>query len=299
MKTPLTIANLNEDLDLFDESNWDFFDVATGDLNYEFYQDTFDLEFQKTQIGDYLKILYAFLGVVIFGVVFILGTMFINDYDTSDNYNDTLKLASVEEKEVKLKRVEGEYLDAKVIIPVSKIFSNYFGVLRQKEDFSYLDNYCLNSSAFGDLYESYTSKVEYSYDTNDCYARIFKEVASSCGIEQINDIVLKDGIYYCYMDLNVPSSDDIHEYIYNYSYNFTKYFQTAEVNEANIVKYLLQLTEISKLPTTSKEFCIQVVNDNGVWKIKDDSFLSTQCRTVYSAAIDNIANILGVGKIRK
>ena len=157
-----------------------------------------------------------------------------------DEYEDVIivGLDNMMQRNERVAYVEGSLCDDNVIIEASSLCSDYFNVLNSESSYNYLDTLCLNKSDFNTVYQNYVSNMNYSYDINDCYARLLRYFGSYCRLNKIQKVIYKDGTYYCYMAMTVPSQDDIQGYIRLYSYNFTKHFTITDINEGNIVRYL-------------------------------------------------------------
>ena len=74
--------------------------------------------------------------------------------------------------------------------------------------------------------------------------------------------------------------------------NSTDYFTKNKIKEQNIVKFLLDNMQTNPLPCSEQEFQIRLKNDNGVFKILDDSFITSNCIDAYNDAITQITYIL-------
>lgn len=292
------IANLDEELDLFTEDEWNFSKVTVHDTNYQFFDDTYDLEFRKTNAIDILKVLLVILAVVLVLIYIVILYRKLSYIEDDNSASALANVLTVEQKTLSLDRIKGVESTSETTIEISKTLSRYFTILKTKDSLSSLDALCVSESHFSSAYNSYVHSMEYAYDTYDCYARILREVASCYSINRVNTVIEKDGVYYCYVELNAPSSNDINNYVYGYSYNFTKHFNSVDINEANIVRYVLDLTEISNIPCSTSEYCIEMVKcQDGVYRIKDDSALAIKCIGTYSLIVNSISKILGGSSI--
>lgn len=292
VRTHEDILNLDEELALFEEDSWDFYDPVINHVqNYEYFNDIRDTEFVKEHrvlkrvaLGTALICTYA-VGVF----VLLLKTGAIgNDlsYESAKKIDSTLVQQNIIYE-------TGVSCNSADIISASQTLASYFKVLRDKTGYIRLNDLCSGTSKFNDTYSNYLNKSQYSFDSFDCYARLLSEFGSFCNISKINKLIERDGNYYCYASISMPSAQDAYEYVYLYQYSFTKHFSADEVNEANVVRYLLDLTNSSAVPCTTSEYCIVMEKKNGVLLIKDDFVITNQCMQSYSTSIGQIISILG------
>lgn len=292
VRSKTEIANLDEELNLFDEDEWDFFQtLQPQDKNYEYFNDIMDKEFKKSIIPDYIKsaLIVSFISISCLVVVIIFfvqyGLVLDTDYEATKGISSTGKST--------INYVDGKECSSEDLVEASKTLAGYFGVLRNKSGYNTLDMYCKDSSVFKSMYNMYLNQMKTSYDTNDCYARLLSAFGSYCTVNNIDKLIEKDGKYYCYVVLNMPSQDDIYEYVYLYQYNFTKHFMSTDATEGNIIRYLFDLTEISAIPCTPQEICLELEKDgNGEFKIISDSIIVDNCVISYTNAINRIVSIL-------
>lgn len=283
-----SIKSLDDDLNLFDDNEWDFiYSLDDTSENFEYFNDMRDLE--STDI----KGMVLRLSLVIC-LVLVTSIMVVNKSGVFD-FSDYNKVANINSEESKLVQnyIDGEDCSNEDLVIISDILNNYFDCLRSESDYSNMYYYCLSTSTFADTYNSFVNKIEYSYDTNDCYARALRKFGSLCSVGKINKVVVKDNVYYCYTDLQVPTSSDVNSYIRLYSYNILKYFNTKDINEKNIVKFILDISEDSPIPSSSNEYCIKFTKSTtGDIKLYDDSEITKICISLYTDSIISITNIL-------
>ena len=289
------VQSLDDELNLFEEDNWDFMAVLDNhDTNYEYFNDIRDTDFDKKSSSVTLKSLAPMICVAAFLLVAGFVTMkAVGVFDSNEDYQSVANTVTVKDS-VSLQRVEGKQADSSELIDISKVLQTYFDVLRSESDYTQLNDYCKNSSTFSSTYYTCTDKVVSLYDNNDCYARALREFGSFCSVGKVNEVIVKDNIYYCYVNLNIPSSNDIYEYIYLYSYNMTKFFNMNDLTEANMVKYLLETTAENPISCTQTEYCLKFVKtQDGSFKIVDDSSITSICTDAYTNAISQMSSILG------
>lgn len=286
------IKTLDDELNLFEETDWDFLSVVDRhDTNFEYFNDIRDTDFDKRHKFDLKGTI-----IPVFSLIVLLGTcifMVISTgvFDKTD-YNSVLNIQSINQSS-DTSYVNGADVDSENFLAITGVLSRYFRCLQDKNDYNELYEVCSATSTFADTYYNSINKVEVLFDKNDCYARALREFGGFCRLSKVNRIIYKDDIYYCYANLTMPTSNDIYEYVYLYSYNFTKEFNTYLPTEAGIVKYLLELIRDNQLPCSSMEVCIKFVEKDGKFKITDDSFITSTCVDAYTSAVSQISTILG------
>ena len=93
--------------------------------------------------------------------------------------------------------------------------------------------------------------------------------------------------------MQIPTSSDVNSYIRLYSYNILKYFNTKDINEKNIVKFILDISEDSPIPSSSNEYCIKFTKSTtGDIKLYDDSEITKICISLYTESMISTTNIL-------
>lgn len=295
------IVNLDQELNLFDDNDWDFLSNSNTEVagNYEYYNDIRDIDFdgasnsflKRDYIIVFLLVLLTILSLFI--CLNIMGVFDRNlDYEALQTVADSEGMTSTEEY------IQGEECGNDKIIETSKVLSHYCGVLKSDAKLVTLNDYCEGDSVFYTNYKSYTDNIKESYDLNDCYARAFSKFGTMFSIDEINKVIYKDGIYYCYVNIYAPTENDIFQYIYMYQYDIAKYFNSRDISEENIVRFLLEITGQSVIPCSSNEYCIEFVeSDNGL-VIKDDTFFSDTSIVSFKSSTEKITNIIK-GNIQK
>lgn len=290
-----TVQSLEDDLDLFNEADWNFIDIPTDYSNAEYFNDVRDTQFDKTTGKEDLKQFaimtgYVFVLVVVLMIAISKLTMFNNeDYDRVSNIKSVADTSSQG-----IERVEGNTVDDSDLASISTTLSEYFCVLSQSSGYNSLYKYCLTTSAFADTYNSRVNAIQTSYDTNDCYARMLKLFGSYCNNGKINDVVEKDGIYYVYVNLALPTDTDTTTWVYSQSYNLTKHFNSNAVTEENLLKYLLDSMSMNKYNCSTNEYCLEFTkDDNGNLLLTDDTVISDACIQAYSDLIEETKQTVG------
>jgi len=293
-KRTFEVPDLDEKINIFDEDEWSFIPEIITPLDGENFVYLFDNdeEFRvitvKQKVMGYVPV--ALLVFICCSVVFITSNK-LRLFD-KEEYNALAGILN-ESDNVKLEYIDGTESSTEVMIIASQLLSTYTGILKAGYGYNNLTGMCSRSSKFADTYSNYTGNIEYSYDTYDCYARMFREFGMLCSINKINKVVEKDGVIYCYVSLNLPSKTDIQEYINLYKYNFTKHFTSNDISEEEVVKYLLELTRTSTIPCTSKEYCVEMEYRDNILRIRDDSLFADSCTDAYQMAISHILSLLG------
>lgn len=294
VKTKSELSSLDEELHLFDESDWNFLEIQSG-ANLEYFNDIVDDDFRKRGIKDFAKTVIMCLT---FSILFLyLGVWFYNSV-IARNVLSQDDISSTNDKSINLARVEnGSSVSDEDFIEISKLISSYFGIFRTSSSFASLNDFCLTSSTFFNTEETFRNQMSYAWDKNDCYARALRCLINYFEISKINEVIYKDDIYYVYAQLSYPDEASLTEYFYIYGNDMSKFFSVNEITEQNIVRYIIQLADTYGLPTSEKEVCFEVCkSDVGSFVILDDSFITNGCTTTYNYAVSQAVKILGANK---
>lgn len=287
IRSPREIKSLDEDLHLFDDEHWDFLAVVDEQAeNYEYFDDIRDTDFRKRSYSFSWLIPVLLVFLCAFSVYIYISLSDKGDVDAIKN------ISSVASGTGSVDRVNGVPADSKVLIEVSKQLQLYAGVLQQSSDYADLNSVVKDGSSVAEEYDTYKSSMETMYDINDCYARFIKNIGSAVRVNRINEILVKDGVYYVYCDVSLPEIQDIREYVYLYDYNLTKEFTHKEITEENVGRYLADLMNTNRISSTSCERCFEFEESNGVFKLRSDSWLSDHIGNCYSEAISMVTQML-------
>lgn len=291
VKTKKELASLDEELNLFDESDWSFLEVQDG-CNLEYFNDIRDDDFRKRGTKDVIR--YSCIVLVVCSVFLISGVWLYNVTVGRTVLTDG-DASSVADKVVKLQRVEdADKASDKDFIEISKITSSYFNILQNGTSYDVLNNFCLTSSTFYTTEKTFREKMEYSYDINDCYSRALRCFGKYFSMSKLNEVLVKDDVYYVYADMGYPDDEVLTEYFYIYASDMTKFFNVNDITEQNVVKYIVQLADTYGIPSSNVEVCIKMCKtDSGDFVIMDDSFVTNQCTTSYTYATSQVIKILG------
>lgn len=291
VKTKKELSELDEELNLFDESDWNFLNVQSGS-NLEYFNDIRDDDFRKRGINDVIR--YFVVTLIVCSIFLILG-VWLYSITVGRHVLTDGDANSVNDTAVALKRVQNaEKADDSDFIEISKVTSSYFNILQVGSSYDVLNNFCLTSSTFYSTEKAYREKMEYSYDTNDCYSRALRCFGKYFSLYKMNEVLVKDDIYYVYANMGYPDDDVLTEYFYIYANDMTKFFNVNSITEQNVVKYIIQLADTYGIPSSTDEVCIKMCKtDSGEFVIMDDSLVTNQCTTSYNYAISQVIKILG------
>lgn len=291
VKTQQEFQALDEELNLFEDSDWDFMSVLeTHEENYQLFEELDEVsltEMRKIRVGQLMPL--ASLGVLmVVGMIWLGGIAL----DKKDAEYDAFNLAVDNQGQVQY--VEGEEITGEKFIELNQTLSSYFNTLQSKSDYSNLSYMCLDSSTFEKEYRSSLQQMSSNFDKYDCNARAMSEFGSYLKLNKISKVIKKDGQYYVYCNITVPSKDDVYEYIHLYSYNLTKNFMNTEVSSQNIAKFLLDTMNSNPVPCTTQLMCFVMVDasDNTV-RLTTDKNITEVIDAAYDTAIQQISKILG------
>lgn len=266
--------------------------IDTQALNYEYFNDIRDSDFDKRNLKTFREQVLPYLVLLITVVTCIIVTISVTGVLDRSEYDSVLGLKSINQLGV-ANRVAGESVDSIDYLKILNSLESYFDILQNKNSYKSLDTYTNGSSNFRTVYEKATDDVSVLFDKDDCYARSIREFGGLCDLIKINDILYSNGTYYCYAYIQYPSKLDIQQYIHTYSYSFTKEFNNYLPTEASIVKYMLDVLKDNILMCSSSEICIEFIEDNGNFVIKDDSFITDICDEAYTTSVERITKVLG------
>lgn len=291
VKTQQEFQALDEELNLFEDSDWDFMSVLeTHEENYQLFEELDEVsltEMRKIRVGQLMPL--ASLGVLmVVGMIWLGGIAL----DKKDAEYDAFNLAVDNQGQVQY--VEGEEITGEKFIELNQTLSSYFNTLQSKSDYSNLSYMCLDYSTFEKEYRSSLQQMSSNFDKYDCNARAMSEFGSYLKLNKISKVIKKDGQYYVYCNITVPSKDDVYEYIHLYSYNLTKNFMNTEVSSQNIAKFLIDTMNSNPVPCTTQLMCFVMVDasDNTV-RLTTDKNITEVIDAAYDTAIQQISKILG------
>ena len=302
IRTNDEIRNIDSSLNLFEDTNWDFFGVLeTKEPNYEYFDDVRDSSFDRSvqSIGKGIKS-FA-IGLVSVGILVcmvLIGIKVTGILDKSD-YNNIKDITGVQAG-VQTVYVEGDVASNNDTRAISEVLNNYCRVLSEESSYDSLYDYCKMTSSFADTYNRFTSKIKVGYDINDCYARSLRKFGGFCSLNEVTKVIIKDDVYYCYVKLTIPTKSVMFDYVYENKYNFTKHFTSNSASEEEVVRYMIDVLDTNSLPMTSQEVLLKFVKtSSGEFKILDDSVITSSCIDAYTECVTQITKIVGGGGINK
>lgn len=303
IRTNDEIRSIDSSLNLFEDTNWDFFGVLeTQEPNYEYFNDVRDSSFDRNLGGNKTSsiktALIIFVGTVALVCMVFIGIKVVGLLD-KDDYNNIQGISGVQSNSG-IVYVEGTVASNNDTRQISQVLDSYCRTLQAENGYDDLYEYCKMTSSFGDTYNSFTNKIEIGYDLNDCYARSLRKFGGLCSLSEVTKVVEKDDIYYCYAKLTIPSKSVMYEYVYENQYNFTKHFTSNVVSEEEIVRYMIEVLDTNSLPITNQEVLIKFIKlPNGDFRILDDSIITSSCIDAYTECVTQITKIIGGTKLLK
>lgn len=295
IKTRDELISLDTELNLFEDTDWDFLNVIDG-TNLEYFDDVQDIEFRKRTTIDYVRyVLISFCAVLLFGMscVYLYNTFL-------SRYVVPLEEVNITDAKVdtSIPRIEGGIqASSDDYIGISRVVTTYFNTLKDGALYTRLNDCCSNQSVFYSTEKLYRNNMEYSFDMNDCCARILKCFGGYFKVSRINEILCKDNKYYVYANLDYPDKDSLHEYFYVYSNDLAKYFTSCDISEQNIIRYIIKLADTYGLPTSGSEVCLEFSKDSrGSYLLTSDDIVTSYCIESYNYAISEVVKVLGANK---
>lgn len=277
---------VSDNIDIFDESDWDFFD-SSDDL--ELFGDYEDDIVLHEHTAMYKTVTY--FGIGVFSTILVGAGVYCFDSIVLERLRPAGE--SVIYSSNKLTRVDGNAVSSAVEVSINKLVSNYFGVLSGNLDLSELNGYCLDGSSVYSLEEKYRQESKYSYDSNDCYSRAIKAFSSYISLSRVTSVVEKDGVFFVYVDVTIPDVNELSEYYNKGSADMSFYFKSNAITSINISKYMLKTLSNKDLPVRTTELQFEVIDVDDVLVIRSDSALQSYCTEPYINSISSIVDILG------
>ena len=288
------VQSLDDDLNLFEESDWDFMAVVdTHSQNYEYFNDIRDEDFdvRKRKFKEYIPYILSFASLLIVAAVVVLRVT--NFFDDSE-WRELNGIQSVAGGTGVVQYVDGTEASAEELIEVSNSLAGYVSYLQAKGDYNGMDAYVDGGSSFADKYYDCTNSVQTIYDVNDCFARGLREFASYYKVQRINRVIKKGDIYYCYATVQYSSIYDVSEFVNMHNQSFTMKFQGGtNISEAPVAKFLLEVVAENPVPLSLNEVCIQMKQVNGNFVLTDDDFILTMASDDYTVAVNQLLKLLG------
>ena len=293
IRTTINIQSLDDELNLFDEDSWSFLTtpIVNQVENYEYFADVYDANYFGNRYADMIKTTLIYSMSVLLIVIGLYFAFFFNDRvrqvdsDYMGVYNKDYE---------KIEYVEGKEQGNDIIIETSKVLGNYFKILNSGTNYGQLSDLCLNESTFNGTYNKYVQSIKENYDINDCYARALKMLGATMRADSIDRVIEKDGIYYCYVNISAPTQQSIVEYANLYRYNMLKYFQSHDVNEENLLIFLLTNMKDNPMGVGKSEWCIKFKKaKNGALLLQDDMQITTSCVSTFTNIVNLMSSAVG------
>lgn len=289
IKSASELNMLDEKINLFNEPDWDFISGLDSQAeNYEYFNDIRDTSFDKRNVNPVIFLIGFF--VVFLAVIIYIAYRYVN-VGGDKAYATALGITSGSKSN--LEYIEGTEASGDTYAGVSEVLSSYFNTLNNKKGYNNLYTLCSVTSTYADTYNSKIKLVKSSFDHSDSFCRLFREYGSLVGLLKVNKVILKDGIYYCYLGVSSPTVNTIREYAQANAINLTKEFQSYLPTEASIVKYWLELMSKSRVGSEPTEILLKLRPVNNTYQIIDDSVFTSLCIDAYSSSISYVSEILG------
>ena len=293
IRTTVNIQSLDDELNLFDEESWNFLTtpIINQVENYEYFADVYDANYFGNKYVDLIKntLIYAMSVLLV-----VIGLYFLLFFNNRVREIDNVYMSVYNEDYNKIEYVDGKEAGNDTIIAASKLLSAYFRTINAGQGYSSLNDYCLNESTFNGTYSKYVESIKSNYDINDCYARALKMLGTTLHSDKIDRIIEKDGIYYCYVWVSAPTTQNIMEYANLYKYNMLKFFQSHDINEENMLMFLIKNMKENPIEVSSSEWCIKLKkNDAGYLVLHDDMQITTNCVSTFTHIVNQMSSLIG------
>jgi hypothetical protein len=283
-----------EELDIFDESDWSFISAGTSNdfEMYEYFAEIKDLNLESSGVFDNIgKILNIVLCVMVGVLIVMVAGAYISTTKKTEAVQEATSLSTVEEDtDTTLEYVEGEDVSGDELKGITNTISDYFGVLHDGSDLSALNDYCASGSTVAETEESYRTATQYSYDFNDCYSRAMRGFGQCITLQRVDKVVKSDGQYYCYVTLSVPYYQGFSDYYRVYQSDMRQFFLSEQINSIGVMKYILRVLEFGDMPALQTQYLVKV-DANG--KITEDMFVQNILLNSYTKSVENITSKLG------
>lgn len=277
--------NLDEDLDLFSDTEWNFFEVTDNDLNSEYFCDIEEVNFLDKHIRLRLFLPYFLLAFLIsFGGIWLINIIMHRKDNAYENYK-----ASIDSNVVSY--IDGEEGSSEDYINISKTLQDYCNVLAQGSNYKDLDKYCITTSVFNSTYEDYRNRMQSNYDTYDNFSRSMRLFGSCIKSNRVDKVIVKDDTYYAYVRLTYPTKESVREYVNLHKYNAVKNFNGLEISESELSRFLLDTLETNQIACNEEVVTLEFMKQGGMKLVSDNDILY-MCNTAYSYAIGQLSNAI-------
>lgn len=294
IRSQMDVQSLDDDLNLFEETDWDFMAVVdTHGNNYEYFNDIRDSDFDVRKHSAKEFIPYIAMAISVITLMAIIAIRVTNFFDDSE-WRELNGIQSIAVGTGAAQRVDGADASPEELIEVSNALSGYLACVQAKSDYGVLDLYCDGKSKFAQKYYECTDGVKTIYDTNDCFARGLREFASYYRVQRINQVLKKGDAYYCYATVQYASIYDVSEFVNMHNQAFTMKFQGGtNISEAPVAKFLLEVISENPVPLSTNEVCIQMKQVGDEFVLVDDAFMLSMASDDYTVAVNQLLKLLG------
>ena len=290
------LANqMDEELNIFTEDDWEFISKETINEfeNFEYFSDVKDINLEESRpVHKVIFIaLVAFVGVLMSLLIVILIHSLTSTGASTAEINTINEMTPSDVQGTTLDYVDGKDVSNVVLKESSNTINKYFSIVKTGKDYESLKGYCSDAgSTVGTTERNYQSSIEYSFDYNDCYARCIRGFGKQINLSRIDKILESDGVYYCYITLDVPYYYKYSDYFGKYSSDMRQFFTQESINQIGVAKYIIRVFGFNDMPTTKSQYCIRLDKN---YKIIDDSNVLEICNKAYTTSVDQITSKLG------
>lgn len=281
------------DMEIFEESDWNFSSIPETEFFGEDIKDFYKEPFLKKFVKSVFFVLWWIISLV--SVLFFAIVIFLRVSDDGEvrNNEKIIQMPDTQNTETTLVHISGEGVSSQELIDISSIFSQYAYILSVQKDYEDLNNLCEDGSMFVDIEKTNREKSSYTLDKYDCTSRAYRGIASKIKLNRVNDIVYKDGLYYCYVTLTVPDNNELFEYYLRYSYEMTQFLNVHGVSMISVSQYVNQTIGYSDYPDTTAEYLFTVKQDGDKYVLTSDEVIAGICDSVFDGAVSQITQISG------
>lgn len=288
--SPSELAEFDNSLTLFKDSEWDFSRVFVKQVNnYAYFDAVADIS-EASRLGGLWAILKStvpFAALLASCGIFAYNQLVLpSDYK---DYLNTLNTIQTDEVALKVDYASGVEASDDELIAASKLLSEYF-----KADIYDLNSYCLNGSAIVTEYKNCIEQMQAIHDINDMHSRFIASCLNDYDLIQIDKLIIdENGRYMCYCIVDRPTGKSIEDYALTNAYNYTKKFQGTTLSDAAIIEYTIDLKETEPMITERGIECIVLAKDSlGNFAVADDSEMLNTISDAYTSLLQQLNKII-------
>ncbi len=177
--------------------------------------------------------------------------------------------------------VDGDVItNPEIISDASLVLTKYFQTLHVNP----LDTEVLCSDSYVPKYlNNYRSQMRTTLDEYEYAYRVNKQILNSFTLKSIDSVIEKDGKYYCYCTVMIPTRDNLQNYMDMYAYSTLKYFNSHDVDEKGILVNLYENLNTFSLFVGEYNVCM-VIDTRGT--ITEDSMVKDLCEDAYTQLLE-------------